>query len=67
MQVVSREENQELAAPVAASAIVFCHFRVYYKLNILSIYMLIDSRLKFLSIESKNTHNGVLTKELCKL
>ena len=27
----------------------------------------IDSRLNDLSIESKNTHNGVITKELCKL
>ena len=31
------------------------------------IYIWIDSRLKFLSVESKNTHNGVITKELCKL
>ena len=29
--------------------------------------ILLDSRLNDLSIESKNTHNGVLTKELCKL
>ena len=27
----------------------------------------LGSRLNDLSIESKNTHNGVLTKELCKL
>ena len=27
----------------------------------------LDYRLNELSIESKNTHNGVLTKELCKL
>ena len=27
----------------------------------------LDSRLNDLSIESKNTHNGVLTQELCKL
>ena len=27
----------------------------------------LDSRLNDISIESKNTHNGVLTKELCKL
>ena len=27
----------------------------------------LDSRLNELSIEFKNTHNGVLTKELCKL
>ena len=27
----------------------------------------LDSRLNYLSLESKNTHNGVLTKELCKL
>ena len=31
------------------------------------IYIWIDSRLKGLSIKSKNTHNEVLTKELCKL
>ena len=68
MQVASREENQQLTAPVAAAvATVFCHFRVYYKLNIISIYIWIDSRLKGLSIKSKNTHNEVLTKELCKL
>ena len=67
MQVACREENQELAAPAAAAATVFCHFQVYYKLNITSIYIWIDSRLKGLSIESNNTHNGVLTKELCKL
>ena len=29
--------------------------------------ILLDSRLNELSIESKNTQNGVLTKELCKL
>ena len=27
----------------------------------------LDSRLNDIFIESKNTHNGVLTKELCKL
>ena len=27
----------------------------------------LDSRLNEFSIESKNIHNGVLTKELCKL
>ena len=27
----------------------------------------LDSRLNELSIESKNAHNKVLTKELCKL
>ena len=26
----------------------------------------LDSRLKEISIKSKNTHNGVLKKELCK-
>ena len=29
--------------------------------------ILLDSRLNELSIDSKNTHNAVLTKELCKL
>ena len=68
MQVASREENQQLVAlAAAAAATVFCHFRVYYKLNILSIYIWIDSILKWISIESKNTYNEVLTKELCKL
>ena len=67
MQVASREENQQLAALVAVAANVFCHFRVHYKLNIISIYIWIDSRFKGLSIESKNNHNEVLTKELCKL
>ena len=66
MQVASREENQQLVAPAAITT-VFCHFWVYYKFNIISIYIWIDSILKGLSIESKNTHNGVLTKELCKL
>ena len=65
MQVASREENQQLVAPEADT--FFCHFWVYYKLNIISIYIFIDSKLKWLSIESKNAHNGVLTKELCKL
>ena len=37
MQVASREENQQLAAPaIAAVATVFCHFRTYYKLNMVS-------------------------------
>ena len=27
----------------------------------------LDSRLNELSLESKNTHNGVITEELCKL
>ena len=68
MQFASREENQQLVALAAtAAATVFCHFWVYYKLNIISIYIWIDSILKGLSIESKNTHNEVLTKELCKL
>ena len=67
MQVASREENQQLAALAAAAATVFCHFGVYYKLNIISIYIWINSRLKGISIESKNTHNEVLPKELCKL
>ena len=65
MQVASREENQQLAAPAAAAAAtVFCHFRVYYNLNIISIYIWIDSRLKGLSIESKNTQIGLQTKKL---
>ena len=34
-------------------------------MSLISIWL--DSRLNELSIESKNTHNGVLTKELCKL
>ena len=66
MQVASREENQQLAAPaVAATATIFCHFRTYYKLTIASSYILMDSRLKGLYIESKNTQNEVRTKKLC--
>ena len=65
MQVASREENQQLAAlAVAATATVFCHFRTYYKLNIVSIYILMDSRLKCLSIESNNIQNEVRMKKL---
>ena len=65
MQVASREENQQLAAVVAAATTtVFCHFWVYYKLNIISIYIWIDSRLKGISIESKNTQIGLWTKKL---
>ena len=66
MQVASREENQQLAAATAV-ATFFCNFSVYCKLNIISIYIWIYYRLKGLSIESKNSYNGVLTKELCKL
>ena len=65
MHIASREENQQLAAPaVAAAATVFCHFRNYYKLNIVPSYIFMDSRLKRISIESKNTQNGVRTKKL---
>ena len=68
MQIANHEENQQLAAPaVAEVATVFCHFQVYYKLNIVSSYIWMDSRLKGLSIESNNTQNRVLTKALCKL
>ena len=40
-----------------------------YNLSLICINLCIwvDYRLKGLSIESKNTQNGVLTKELCKL
>ena len=65
MHIASREENQQLAEPaVAAEATVFGHFRTYYQLNIVSRYIWMDSRLKELSIESKNTQNGVWTKKL---
>ena len=68
MRIASREENQKIAATaVAAAATVFCHFWIYYKLNIVLIYIWMDSRLKGLSIESKNTQNGVRTKKLCAL
>ena len=63
--MASCEENHKLAAPaIAAAATIFCHFRTYYKLHIVSIYIWMDSRLKGLSIESKNTQNGVWTKKL---
>ena len=66
MRIAIREENQKFAATaVAAVATVFCHFWIYYKLNIILIYIWMDSRLKGLSIESKNTQNGVRMKKLC--
>ena len=66
MHIANREENQQFAATaVAAAATVFCHFWTYYKLNIVSSYIWMDSKLKGLSIESKNTQNGVRTKKLC--
>ena len=66
MHIASREENQQLAATVvAAAATVFCHFWTFYKLNIVLNYICMDSRLKELSIESKNTQNRVRTKKLC--
>ena len=66
MHIASREENQQFTATaVAAAATVFYHFRTYYKLNIVSRYIWMDSRLKGISIESKNTKNGVRTKKLC--
>ena len=63
------KKNQQLAATAvaAAAATVFCHFWTSFKLKIVSRYIWMDSRLKGLSIESKNTQNGVLTKELCTL
>ena len=39
--------------------------RCGHQMSLNSIWL--DSRLNDLSIESKNTHNGVLMKELCKL
>ena len=39
--------------------------RCGYQMPLNSIWL--DSKLNELSIESKNTHNGVLMKELCKL
>ena len=63
--MASCEENEQLAAPaVAAVATIFCHFWTYYKLNIVSSYIWMDSRLKRLSIESKNTQNEVRKKKL---
>ena len=65
MHIASREENQQLAATaVAAVATIFCHFWTYSKLKIVSSYIWMESRLKGLSIESKNTQNGVRTKKL---
>ena len=66
IHIASREENQQFTATaVAAAATVFCHFWTSCKLNIVLSYILMDSRLKGLSIESKNTQNGVRTKKLC--
>ena len=39
--------------------------KMWHQMPLNSIWL--DSRLNEISIESKNTHNGVLTKELCKL
>ena len=39
--------------------------RCGHQMPLIGIWL--DFRLNELSIESKNTHNGVLTKELCKL
>ena len=65
MQVASCGENQQLAALTAvAAATGFCHFRTYYKLNIVSRYIWMDSRLKGISIQSKNTQIGLHTKTL---
>ena len=65
MQVASREENQQLAAlAVVEEATGFCHFRTYYMLNIVSSYIWMNSILKGLSIDFKNTQNGVRTKKL---
>ena len=59
MHIASQEENQQLAATaVAAAATVFCHFRTYYKLKIVSSYIWMDSRLKELLIESKRRSYG---------
>ena len=63
MQVASHEENQLLAA-VAAATTIFSNFWMYYKLNIVSIYIWVDFRLKGLSIESQNTKKGLRTKKL---
>ena len=68
MRIASRKENQKFAATVvAAAATFFCHFWISYKLNIVLIYIWMDSRLKGHSIESKNTQNGVRMKKLCAL
>ena len=39
--------------------------KMWHQIPLNSIWL--DSTLNELSIKSKNTHNGVLTKELCKL
>ena len=76
MQVASHEENQQLVAlaavvaaaaavvAAAAAATIFSHFWIYYKLNMVSLYIWVDSRLKGFSIESKNTQKGLRTKKL---
>ena len=57
MQVASHEENQQLAALSVAvvAAIVFSHFQMKYKLNMVSIHICVDLRLKGLSIKSHRT------------
>ena len=54
--------NSELRT-YPAEPIVFHRFRKEYELNFYQ-YIWVDFRLKGLSIESKNTRNGVRTKKL---
>ena len=62
--MASHEENQQLVSLAAVEATIFSHFRMYYKLNMVSLYIWVDSRLKGLSIESNNTQKGLWTKKL---
>ena len=54
--------NSELQT-YPAEPTVFHRFRIEYELNFFNLYM-VDSRLKGISIESKNTRNGVRTDKL---
>ena len=69
MQVASHEENPQLAALAEAAAALaaptaFSHFRIDYKLIVVSRYIWVDLRLKGLSKESKNTKKGDLEEEV---
>ena len=56
--------NQKIQCPEPAGAYCFLSFSDIIKVIVALRYRWVDSRLKGLSIESNNSHNGILTKEL---
>ena len=63
----SDEEVMVVRCAEPAGAYCFLSFSDIIRVQVALIYIWVASRLKGLSIESKNSHNGILTKELCKL